>query len=84
MAAAGAGTRCGATRTAATQKVLGPSRVKDSGRRTRGRRAGPRSEAVAWEWLEHGQRKRGLKHSTLKDYRCLLRNHLLRRSPIGR
>jgi integrase len=32
---------------------------------------------VAWEWLEHGERKRGLKHSTLKDYRYLIRNHLL-------
>jgi integrase len=44
---------------------------------TRRRRAGPVFEAVAWEWLEHGERKRGLKHSTLKDYRYLLRNHLL-------
>jgi Phage integrase, N-terminal SAM-like domain/Phage integrase family len=44
---------------------------------TRGRRAGPSFEAVAWEWLEHGERKRGLKHSTLRDYRYLLRNHLL-------
>jgi integrase len=32
---------------------------------------------VAAAWLEHGERKRGLKHSTLKDYRYLLRNHLL-------
>jgi hypothetical protein len=44
---------------------------------TRGRRAGPSFEAVAWEWLEHRERKRGLKQSTLKDYRYLLRNHLL-------
>lgn len=44
---------------------------------TRGRRAGPVFETVAWDWLEHGERKRGLKHSTLKDYRYLLRNHLL-------
>lgn len=32
---------------------------------------------MAAAWLEHGERKRGLKHSTLKDYRYLLRNHLL-------
>src|SRR4051794_29214504 len=44
---------------------------------TRGRRAGPAFETIAWEWLEHGERKRGLKHSTLKDDRYLLRNHLL-------
>ncbi|MEA2383556.1 MAG: hypothetical protein QOH72_3527 [Solirubrobacteraceae bacterium] len=44
---------------------------------TRGRGRGPTFAAVAMEWLEHGERKRGLKHSTLKDYRYLLRNHLL-------
>ena len=45
---------------------------------TRGRRAaGPRFASVAAEWLEHGQRKRGLKHSTLKDYRYLINTHLL-------
>src|SRR3954471_23837973 len=44
---------------------------------TRRRQAGPAFEAVAWDWLEHGERKRGLKHSTLRDYRYLLRNHLL-------
>jgi hypothetical protein len=101
------------------QKILGPARVKDSGKRTprgaivwraangpkpdpsymtpadagdelrnvlagaprasatRGRRRGPSFETVAWEWLEHGKRKRGLEHSTLKDYRHLLRNHVL-------
>jgi integrase len=45
---------------------------------TNGRRAaGPRFATVAVEWLEHGQRKRGLKHSTLKDYRYLINTHLL-------
>jgi len=45
---------------------------------TKGRRsAGPRLADVATEWLEHGERKRGLKHSTLKDYRCLINTHLL-------
>ena len=44
---------------------------------TRGRRRGPVFETLAWEWLEHGERKRGLKHSTLRDYRYLLRNHLI-------
>jgi integrase len=44
---------------------------------TRGRGRGPTFAAVAMEWLEHGERKRGLKHSTLKDYRYLLRSHLL-------
>jgi hypothetical protein len=44
---------------------------------TRGRQAGPSFETVALDWLEHGERKRGLKHSTVKDYRYLLRNHLL-------
>jgi len=29
---------------------------------TRGPRAGLALESVAWEWLEHGERKRGLKH----------------------
>ena len=43
-----------------------------------GRRAGgPRFTRVATEWLEPGQRKRGLKHSTLKDYRYLINTHLL-------
>jgi Phage integrase, N-terminal SAM-like domain len=42
-----------------------------------GRRRGPAFGTVAWEWLEHGERKRGLKQSTLKDYRYLIRNHLL-------
>ena len=45
--------------------------------RERGRPRGPLFAAVAAEWLEHGERKRGLKHSTLTDYRYLLRNHLL-------
>jgi Phage integrase, N-terminal SAM-like domain len=44
---------------------------------TKARRAGPAFEAVAWEWLEDGERKRGLKDSTIKDYRYLPRNHLL-------
>lgn len=44
---------------------------------TRGRRRGPTFATVAAAWLEHGERKRGLKHSTLKDYRYLLRNNLL-------
>ena len=44
---------------------------------TRRRAAGPRFAAVAAEWLEHGERKRGLKHSTLKDYRYLINTHLL-------
>jgi hypothetical protein len=44
---------------------------------TSGRGRGPTFAAVAMEWLEHGERKRGLKHSTLTDYRYLLRNHLL-------
>jgi integrase len=44
---------------------------------TTGRGRGPTFAAVAMEWLEHGERKRGLKHSTLKDYRYLLRNHLV-------
>jgi integrase len=45
---------------------------------TKGRRAaGPRFAAVAAEWLEHGERKRGLKYSTMKDYRYLINNHLL-------
>ena len=43
---------------------------------TRGRRRGPSFEPVAVEWLAHGERKRGLKLSTLKDCRSLL-NHLL-------
>lgn len=41
------------------------------------RRRSPSFGAVAWDWLEHGERKRGLKPSTLRDYRYLLRNHLL-------
>jgi integrase len=32
---------------------------------------------VATEWLEHGERKRGLKDSTLKDHRYLINTHLL-------
>jgi hypothetical protein len=44
---------------------------------TRGSRRGPAFATVATEWLEHGERKLGLKHSTLTDYRYLLRNHLL-------
>src|SRR3954468_14755949 len=36
-----------------------------------GRRRGPLFAVVAAEWLEHGERKRGLKHSTLTDYRYL-------------
>jgi hypothetical protein len=41
------------------------------------RRRGPLFATVAWQWLEHGERRRGLKVSTLKDYRYLIRNHLL-------
>jgi hypothetical protein len=45
---------------------------------TRGRRgSGPTFGAVAAEWLQHGQRKRGLRYSTLKDYRYLINTHLL-------
>jgi len=45
---------------------------------TKGRRAvGPRFATVAAEWLEHGERRRGLKYSTLKDYRYLINTHLL-------
>ncbi len=32
---------------------------------------------MAAEWLEHGERKRGLKRSTLKDYRYVVNGHLL-------
>jgi hypothetical protein len=34
------------------------------------------ADGLSWEWLEHGERERGLKHSTLRDYRYLLRTHL--------
>jgi len=43
----------------------------------RRRSAGPRFAQIAAEWLEHGERKRGLKYSTLKDYRYLINTHLL-------
>jgi hypothetical protein len=40
---------------------------------TRGKRRGPLFEAVAWEWMEHGERHRGLKRSTLREYEYLVR-----------
>jgi integrase len=48
-------------------------RATSKGRRS----AGPQFAQIAAEWLEHGERKRGLKYSTLKDYRYLINTHLL-------
>ena len=38
---------------------------------------GTRFMDVAEDWMLHGERKRGLKHGTLRDYRYTLRTHLL-------
>jgi integrase len=53
--------------------LAGAPRATTKGRRS----AGPRFAQIAAEWLEHGERKRGLKYSTLKDYRYLINTHLL-------
>jgi Phage integrase, N-terminal SAM-like domain len=39
--------------------------------------SGTRFMDVAEDWMLHGERKRGLKHGTLRDYRYTLRTHLL-------
>jgi hypothetical protein len=45
--------------------------------RRRGRGAVVTFGQVAAEWLEHGEKKRGLKYGTLRDYRYTLDRHLL-------
>jgi integrase len=45
--------------------------------RRNGRRAVVTFGQVAADWLEHGEKKRGLKYGTLRDYRYTLNGHLL-------